>query len=375
MLNFDFTNTLRGALKRTAEDIPEQTNLLPQIRQQITRSAPPQQRKMMFHQKRYRLAALLVAATLLISGFAYITPTVFQWLGDSSLQGITLDHATTINKQITVKGITLHVDQVYADAARTAITFHLSSTASSVPVPTYLVLTDTSGQIYPAIEGRSVNGEALAEFAPLASDTQSQVLTLTIRQMHLSNSGRGQLVAGIWQIRFPIIPLVGYSLPIASESLIHNGIAISPQRLDIAPSGTRLFVQISGLAPNTSQRALAQFAMSRMFQGTSPDGTGISSDAHSTGALLQLRLPNGQVLQPEWVYPVGLPDVTALGGPTPDQEVGATGKITLEVIFYTSLQGMKGSATLTMDHVNVSPLNGGTIPQISNGPWIFSIPL
>lgn len=377
-----FSEKLREALSQIAEDIPEQTDLFPRIsqrlreqqRQSLRQEQQQQQwpRQKIFKQKKLRLAVALISLILLLSGFASAIPRLFQWLGDQPLQTITLDHATTIHRQVSDQGIILWLDQAYADGARTAVTFHVTSSSSLQPIPLEPVLTDAAGQTYQGIDGRQDKSNGLAEFLPLSLPQlrHSQLLTFTVHQMHLSGyNTHGQLVIGTWTIAFRITPQVGRLLTIQVAPLTRSGVTIQPSQLELAPSGIRLFLRISGLAPTTSLLTLTQFATRQGYDGTTPDGGKFGTGSTGEGALLQFRLPNGQVLEPVRVDAQS-PDGRLL---TSDRAVGSTGTAMLEVLFFTVPPSTQNPVTLTIDHVHIALLGNTTTPNEANGPWTFLI--
>jgi hypothetical protein len=328
----------------------------------------------MFRHKKFRLAAVAVCIIVCISGFTYAAQPLFQWLADQPLQTITLDHATTIQHQVTDHGITLHLDQAYADGARTAVTFHVTAHSSLQPVPLAPAMTDTAHQTYSLVDGRQVKSEALAEFLPLALSQagKNQLLTFTVRQMHLSGyNTAGQPVTGNWSISFRITPQADQFLTPAAAPATHSGITVQPILLDLAASGMRLVVRISGLTPNTSLATLTRFATRQAYSAPSPDGgnTG-TTGTNSDGALLQVHQAAGQVLLPVWagIQPDG--DMRQ-----PDHAVGITGTVTLEVLFFTTLQSTQGPLTLTIDHLHLAQSGNSAQLTAANGPWTFAIPL
>lgn len=374
MLQHEFPEKLREMLSRASQDIPDHLDLFPRIHQPLQSEQPRQlPRPGLFGQKKSRLLAVAILVVLLISGFAYAIPPVFQWLGDQSLQTITLSNATAINQQTTSHGITLQLDQAYADGARTAVTFHVTSSSSLQAVPDDRVLVDATGQMYRLIDGRQYKHEGLVEFFPFSTQQlgHSQSVTFVVHQMWLTGyNTHGHLVAGNWKITFSIIPRAGHLLSLRIAPSTHAAITLRPTLIEQAPSGLHLFIQISGLAPDISLNTLTQFATRQVYSGNTPDGLGIGTGVLGEGALLQMQLSNGQVLEPVRVD-VQEPTSTLQ---IPDHPVGATGTTTLDVLFLTSLSDTQAVAMLTIDHLHIA-LVGGANSQQANGPWTFSIPL
>lgn len=375
----DFTSTLQTILKRTAEDVPRDIDLFPHLHQRVVNPFY-KSKSIRLQRKPQHIIGVLLVAAILVSGFAYAVPTLFQWLGDQSLQTITLDHATTINRQIVVKGITLHLDQAYADAARTTVTFHVSDVSSSLlPTPDPPVLTDAYNQQYRQVVGQEVHDQALIEFEPLSQDrlNSSQTLLFTVSHMVIHNAKGDPIssVDGVWQISFQLKPLAGNSIVFHNTPLAHNGLALQLLELNIAPSGTRLFLQVSGLAPNTSLSTLSQFTTQIEISGTSPDHTGVHLSGGSDGALLQLHLSNGQVLVPAFVKPWDASTTRIIEPPPSDQAVGPSGKAELEVVFYSALSTNQGTARLMIDQLHIADYRDPTSVRTISGPWIFPIAL
>ncbi|MDQ2905796.1 MAG: DUF4179 domain-containing protein [Chloroflexota bacterium] len=383
MPEHDFISSMQAALQEVATDIPEDTDLFPRIRQhllleRVLKSRPTP----LWRQRRFVLTSgFLVAAVLIFSGFTLVAPALFSWLGDPSLKQITLDHATPINRQVTVHGISLHLDQAYADAARTAITYHVISSSSVAPGPLFFILTDDHHQTYSHIVGAQFRDQALLEFAPLAPDVLNhrQILTFTVKSM-IIRSATGRPVTtldGIWSITFPLQPLLDRSVKLTSLPLVQQGLAIEPLQLDFAPTGARLLLQISGLAPGTSVNMLAEFATHIEISGISPTdhmGLSLSDGAIIDGALLQLRLPDGSVLVPAVVQPWDSTADAAISPTSQEQPVGVSGKVLLQVLFFTALPVTQGPAMLTVGQVHIAPVSAKHYTKVP-GPWTFSLSL
>lgn len=370
-----FSERLREALSQTARDIPEQTNLFPNIQQQLrSEQLQPLPRPDAPGQKKIRLAIAVVVMVLLISGFSYAVSPVFQWFGDQSLQAITLDHATAINQQVSDHGITLRLDQAYADGARTAVTFHITSGSSLQASPNDRVLTDAAGHIYPLLSGRQYKNEGLTEFLPLSLQQlgKSQLLTFHVQHMWLTGyKTHGTLISGNWSISFHITPQAGRLITLTGVPSTRSSITIQPTQLELAPSGLRLFLHISGLTSDTSLSTLTQFATRQVYSGTTPDKLDTGTGSIGEGALLQIHLANGQVLEP---VRVDVPSLTSTLQ-IPDQMVGITGAATLEVLFFSAPQELQHNLTLTIDHMHIAPMGDSAHPREANGPWTFNIPL
>lgn len=377
--------------RRTADTVPPDLDLAPDI----MRQAAQRQRRLATNPMRasmpewaYPVFAAVLVIALIVSGFTWARPLIFQWMGNGSLEHATLEHATTVNRSMTVAGITLHVEQAYADAALTAVTFHMTSaqaskTSFSMDGEALLVGADQTH--YRAITSVGFNDEYLAEFEPMALDKLNfvQTLTLTLPSMRASGSqtGPGPSIVGPWQITFRITPQVGRSITLDQTPVTHDGVTVQPLRLDLAPAGVRLLIRFSGLAPNTLRFGLKHFVthqeMGGILRNADGSGVGFSSSGTSDGGPLQLDGPNGQRLIPEWIaLPDDLPpdeqDVS-LGR----QVVGPSGSLVLSVLFFTPLSAQNGVARLTLDQVDVAIVDahGNEAERLRNGPWTFQLSL
>ncbi len=187
-------------IRTLAEGTPNSVDLLPRIHQQLSSTSVGDTNRMRIFAHlqavprwgNVAVSAVLLAG-LLFSGFAFARPLIFSWLGDNGLHGISLQGADQVNSTTTMKDITLQVEQVYADAARTALTMRLQSPHEQGAVTprldqTYLL--DSGGHRYAALTGTQVDGEGLFEFIPLPATAlgSEQPLTLVVEAM-LSPSG------------------------------------------------------------------------------------------------------------------------------------------------------------------------------------------
>jgi hypothetical protein len=377
MTQHDFIPLLQVALKEAAKDIPEDTNLLPRIRKQVLAEHILKKQPVSLWRKRSLAltSSFLVAAIVIFSGFTFAMPVLFNWLGDASLQQITLDHATLINREVTIHGITLHLDQAYADAARIAVTYHVTSSSSVSPFPA--VLTDELHQAYPSIMKQQINNQSLEEYVPLAPNmlNHQHTLTFTVTTMIIRNSnGRAQeTLSGLWKISFPLQPLIGSSIKLITAPYTKHEVSMEPLQVNFAPSGARLLLQIHGLAPNTSLNTLAQFATHAEISGISPNNhIGSDSWRNTDGTLLQLRLPDGHVLVPAAVQLWDRNTNTTLPLTGQERSVGINGAVTLQVLFFTTLPVSHQTAQLTIDQLRVAPVSAKGYTTVT-GPWTFPI--
>lgn len=332
---------------------------------------------------RYHAVTLLLVAAVLISGFAFARPLILEWFGDSALKGLSLQDATTINRSVTAHGITLTLEQGYADAARTALTMRIrmdSSTHMAGPDLGAMRLTDARGNLYKAITGAQIQGDGLFEFTPLRSDEMgtTQTMTLDVGAFFVEESGAP--VSGPWSVTFQLRSRPAQSVAFTSLAQTHHGIEVAPLRLDRAPSGVRLLVRISGLAPDTSLFSLTHFVRRGDDIFGCPPGSNVcmgGSGGTSDGALLQLKTASGQALTPAWI---GVAEAPATGGaasasPSSTDAVGTSGSAVLEFLFFTPLDSRAHAAYLTLNQIRVAAVGPTSTERSIDGPWTFTLPL
>jgi hypothetical protein len=402
----EFPIRLEQSLQQTALNVPEQVDLWPQIRRQALEyqerelSHPHNrffQTRNMFRQRKEITIVAALAFVLVVSAFVIITgPVLFQLLGDNALQKASQGHITSIQQSVTVKGVTLQLDGVYADAARTAITYHaatVNSPRNTNVVLGEMTLRDETGHVYQMNEGDGEGNDSLGDFMPVLTDHPGQSTTLTFSvstmtimpipnlaaQKPAKSSAQAihilpdQQVSGPWKITFNVTPVAGRTLTLTNAPQTYNGISVQPTRLDIAPSGTRLFLHLRGLPAETLITFLNMFAT----RFTGPNGSG----GHTTddSALLLLHLPNGQTIEPVTTDTLEHSKDQPNGNQDLFGVVGSSGDITLEVIFYTDLSQTHGAITITLNKLSLKTLSDDKIQNYnkywSNGSWNFTIHL
>jgi hypothetical protein len=383
-------------LAEAAEQIPAHVDLRPRLytrlRRTTTAAAPvasaslaPRPHTPLWRQKRAVAAAGLLIALLAFSAFAVVRPLMLSWFGDSSLKAVALQYGTPIDRSVTEQGITLHLREGYADAARTVLTMHISSSAAQHPPAPWLPslrLVDAQGRASRAFTGSQFNADALFEFLPLPSDTLGvpQALTLVVGQMQRAGATPGSgpdLIAGPWQIAFELKPQPGHVVSLDVPAEEHAGIGVQPKRLDLTPAGVRLLVRVSGLPPDTSLGWLTHFNSRDSDIVACPPGEyacGSSGGEVTDGAHMLLVGPGGQMLTPAWisvVSPARTDDV-----PSGKQSVGPAGTAELQFLFFTPLRTTYGTARASFDEIRfASATNAASPEQIVPGPWTFNLPL
>jgi hypothetical protein len=339
------------------------------------------------------LAGALVAALLVFSAFAFVRPLMLSWFGDSSLRAIALQDGTVIDRSVTVQGITLHLEEGYADAARTVLTMHISSEnpkqsyspvpypPAGTPLPDHGVrLLDASGNAYMFFTSNQLNEDALWEFLPLPSEALGtpQELTFVVDAMSSQPSNPDNeraVVSGPWEITFRLKPQAGTVIALDIAPQTYGGITLLPERLDLTPAGVRLLVRESGLPPDTSVFSLKHFATRLDDVVACPPGQHVCARGGGTGdgASMQLRAPGGQTLVPGWVE-VTSPAPQA-GVPIGRQAVGPSGTAELAFLFFAPLKATSGTAHVTFDAVRLASTNPEDDERSIPGPWVFDLPL
>ncbi len=389
-------------LRQVAEHVPGDIDLRPRVQQRlaasqhrrsIRTSRSTRARSMTGLTQRqfvprwgYLMGSVIVIVGLLLSAFAFARPLIFSWLGDNGLRGISLDNASLINQSATHQGVTLHLEQGYADAARTALTMRIQVPQGHNMVTPRLdtaYLLDSRGQRYAVLIGQQVGDEGLLEFVPLPIEALSsaQRLTLVVQAM-LPNGpvAGGSPLSGPWQIPFEVHPQTAHSTMLAAPPMTQSGVTLQPERLDMTPAGARLVVRVSGLAADTSFLDATHFAQhgGDTIVGCPPNsGSCVTSGSTSDGALLRLESADGQILEPSWVLAMdpATPDLGVI--PTARQTVGPSGTVEIEILFFTPLplHAAPGTVQLTIDHfpLKSSHVDASGKVQMASGPWTFAL--
>lgn len=337
---------------------------------------------------RLALAGGLVAALLVFSAFAFARPLMLSWFGDSSLRQVALQDGTLINRSATAQGITVHLEEGYADAARTVLTMQITGGDDTRHPPSPFMpdvqVVDASGNSYGAIGGQGFNQDWLFEFLPLPTDVlgTQQSLTLTIGQMQQTADNPTPVdnpittIPGLWQIDFQLRPQAGRVIPLDVAPEMHGGITLQPELLALGPAGVRLTVRVTGLPADTSVFSLMHFQRRTDEIVACPPGEhvcGASGGGTSDGSLMQLRGPDGQTMLPAWIAvtsPAPQPGVT-IG----QQMVGPSGAAELEFLFFAPLHATSGTAHANFDSVRMASTNPNADERIIPGPWSFALPL
>ncbi len=390
MSRHDDERLIACLLQDAAQSVPSDVDLTPRLRPRLAQTQEETKGTMFatrqMSSKAHRsvpIIAIALVAILAISAFAFARPLISSWLGDTGMKGLVLGNGSLINQSVTVNGITLRLEQGYADAARTALTMQISSTGSDAqslvtPMLDQTHLVDSQGRIYTALVGTQVQNDGLMEFTPLPSSALStqQSFTLVVTQMNRPSST--ELIPGNWQITFKLHPHAIRSIEYNLPSAIIDGVSVQPERLDVTPAGARLFVKISGLKPSTSLFGLTNFAQTGgdSITGCNPDSRScVGASSTSGGATLNLQEPDGQRLELSAVEVVDM--ATGVGSmPTADQIVGPSGSVVLEFLFWEPFHRTQGTAHLTINQIRLSSgIGSSSQDQMLNGPWAFDLAL
>lgn len=387
------------ALHHAATEVPEDVDLRTRLHARLEAEAQPTTnsvarraptlpgarqapiRTPAFAFQRSHAVALLLVATLVVSGFAFARPLILGWFGDSALKAISIKDATTINRGVTAHGVTLTLEQGYADAARTVLSMRIRLHGSTQAVQPQLGgamrLIDAQGAVYTAFTGSQIQNDGLFEFPPLRSDELGTTQTLTLVAGSVLIGASGGAIDGPWSITFQLHAQAARSVSFSAMAQTHHGITLAPLRIDRAPSGARLLVRISGLAPDASLFTLTHFVRTGDDIIGCPPGTNMcvgSSGGTSDGALLQLKTTSGQTLTPAWIEVLA----PMTGDPmraNATSVVGPGGGAVLEFLFFTPLDAGTRTAQLTTDQVRVATVGPTSTEQRIEGPWTFTLPL
>lgn len=387
----DFQSSVTPLLQEAVEGVPSDMDL----RSRISRRLADSERQHVtltgsrlsayLHHPRRR-PAVITAVTLLtlvaLSAFTIARPLIFSWLGDSGTKTISIKDSMLIDKAVTSQGVTLRLEQGYADAARIALTIHVNASGASglvIPQLNTMHLTDGHGNTYSAITSAQVGGDGLLEFSPLPSAELGSTQTLTLDVQVMETGLTPKFVAGPWDITFQLQPHKGRSITLTQHPVVQNGIALQPMRLDLGPAGVRLLVRVSGLQPDTSLFSLMHFARlgGDTITGCPPaQSTCFGGGTIADGAPLQLQGPGNQALALSWVEVVN--SETQVGyRPSGTAVVGQSGSALLEFLFFTPLHTTQGTVHLTIGSmpVGVESPSSTKSDQMIPGPWLFDIAL
>jgi hypothetical protein len=265
----------------------------------------------------------------------------------------------------TDKGITLHVDNAYADVGQTVITYHITSTNAphSQFYPDQGVnadfIRDAQGHTFEALAGGggldALTWDAFAPFLP-AQLTGPQTLTYVTHTMF--QTCNNQYIQGNWQASFTVTPIVPHTIQFHLPPVTHSGVSVQPISLETSSgqqplpsndgqgSGARLILRIGNLTPAEITYVSAFDSRTVYTDG----GMGGTSGAHLT--------VNGKL--PATTFPV------------PGSQT--SNSVDVEVLFWTPLKLSGATAQLTINRILIG---GGEVghEDFANGPWNIDLPL
>lgn len=282
----------------------------------------------------------------------------------------------------TDKGITIHIDKVFADATHTVI-YYSVTTDGIIARPNMqfdplfqALITDENGRGYQSFDGGFPNGGltptqtdftglflTAAPFAP-ADLGQPQTLTLTVTRFTfrelLPTPGPQPItaLAGLWQVRVPVTPVVPRTTTYHLAPIVHCGVAVRPLSLDVTsggyPSlngfippggngGARLELEISGLPAQTQLSDIASGWGTTSSSPLSLDGLGPARE--------------------------NIPGFVFIPATSQPGVVGPSGTVRLDVILYQPLHPKGKTISLA-----ISTLYLGADVTVA-GPWHFDLPV
>lgn len=384
MVPNDFDRRLSDVIARVAEDIPNDTDLWPAVRQRAMASTE----RIRALPKRQPWRAINTAvAVLVVVALAVGALAIFH---NAPAHGSTGGQIVPINTTIVVAGVQLTVRDAYADATRTIVTYSTPFDRDPSPAarPLYdTVLLDAQGQVYTML---GVGGSGSKDthinlfttiYAPLPADALShtQHLIFRVKQVNYPPATDGpttHVVKGPWDVAFTITPAAAHAFALKSAPLTLNGITIQPVRVDwVAPETeslsldgnadvARLELHLSGLPPAALLDHAINFGLLQQ-----PTGSALMTLTLSDGTVLHAMFSNP--LHPTLRFGVDLADNLDV-----TQPIGGDGSIDVELMFLGYRHQTSGTAQLRISGVDIAYLTPtATSDHIVLGPWTFTIPV
>jgi hypothetical protein len=249
----EFEDRLRMLLVRTAEAIPDDTDIALRVRQATRRArstgglAGP--RSLLAAVAAVLVVVLLASVLLFVrplgplrpaggviarqTGTATALPTPvgsppvcnIASLHNYSRPPAAVDHSVAVGRSASVNGITITIDRAYADATQTIISYHMETNINP-PSPWNPVLIDAQGQRFALFSGVwSIDSVSYFAFTPLPPAELGMPLTLTFfapqMQVDLPEpTAKAALVDGPWQITFSLVPEAGTSYTLSNAPVV-----------------------------------------------------------------------------------------------------------------------------------------------------------
>jgi hypothetical protein len=197
-----------------------------------------------------RFALVGAVAIFALVGATYIALPLLQslWSEDRGLQHVTqAGLARDLNLRQTIDGVTVHVQNGYADANRVAIGYSVEYPPTT-PVDHTLhvsapILTDDAGARYPSLgfstTGDSPLGAQVHNFKPLAvTGARDIAFTLTIPEVDRASGETMQVFRGPWVFKFTL-PMAAARVVEPALTFTRPGVELTVTRIVVAPSATR----------------------------------------------------------------------------------------------------------------------------------------
>ena len=219
----------------------------------------------------------------------------------------------------TAQGITITIDQAYADPGRTTIQYHISRANTVVFSDPHVTLSDACGHVYPFVCGTT----GIAAFTPLAPGLLSapQPLTLNLDYLYVLQP-KYQPIRGPWHVTFQVQPHLTRAVAL------------------------RLRLHLSGL-PQATSPGFTMLGLRSFIAGFVPGGTSTDGPADIT---LHVAGESPQTL--------ALFD--------PDSVPAATNSVGVDLIYLGMQMPEHGTAELSLPAFNVAIYQDGALPTPAN---------
>ncbi len=307
---------------------------------------------------------------------------------------------------VTDHEITLQVVSAYADPLGTEIQVLITGTNPQINQPILndptLILTDSAGRSFTFASPSFAFGEGGYQFANAHYGIGTlNYLPMPIQQLHTSLqatfvahsitlvTGTKQppvlpLLAGTWKSTFTLNPVAGKMYTFHTQTVIHQGIGMQLQSLELAPAnhtqmdssgGIRIILTIIGLPANTLVQDIGGW-VSSAYPSITPGG--INCPVASPMCNHPLNLTRVALTLPGFknyaVNSVAFPYISQ--GLSTQQTVGASGMAQVELLYpgVGTPNGTKG--ILDISNVQIMLLsNGSQKLEALPGSWTIEIPL
>ena len=277
----DFDSNIRDLFRQTADAMPSSGDLTKRILDKLHENKASQSRRISNTSRGVTVGNFSVAAVviLIVGMLAY----VFAQHSPSRIASTHVETPGIVGHvaPVTDQGVTLQIVSAYADPLGTAVQVAISGTNQQLHFPELqdptLTLTDSAGKSftfttamtggqggYFGVDPR--NQVARFDYLPLPMQ-QLQGPLQAIFVVHTLTLATGVKppstlppLTGTWKSAFTVNPLAGKSYTYAVFAVVHQGIGMqvqsleiaSPNQMGVAPTGgVRLMLIITGLPANT----------------------------------------------------------------------------------------------------------------------------